>query len=91
MTILNEHTKLSTILGEHSTMVPIDPGRVLQLDVRPIIGAGKAWQNALDRFAGGQFGIDVRDMPMPQPMMTILDNLDRLSATEALFVRILGT
>lgn len=44
------------------------------------------WQTLLDRFAGKQQTIDVRELPMPLPMLTILESLDRLPRDNALFV-----
>lgn len=45
-----------------------------------------AWQATLDRFAGKRQNLDVRELPMPLPMTTILESLDRLPPGNALFV-----
>lgn len=44
------------------------------------------FDNAVDRFGGKLFYIDVRTMEMPLPMLTILDSLDNLPVGNALFV-----
>lgn len=44
------------------------------------------WEELFDRFEAGLVTIDVRDLPMPQPMMRILEALDGLPAGQALFV-----
>jgi uncharacterized protein (DUF2249 family) len=45
-----------------------------------------AWKSLVDRFAGKLQSIDVRGLPMPLPMMTILESLDRLLPGNALLV-----
>lgn len=44
------------------------------------------WEQLFHRFDAGLVTIDVRDLPMPQPMMRILEALDGLPAGKALFV-----
>ncbi len=44
------------------------------------------WEEKLAQFKGRMKEIDVRDMEMPLPMMTILEELDRLPDGQALFV-----
>lgn len=44
------------------------------------------WENILKRFSDKVQKIDVRHLEMPQPMLTILDSLDRLSDGNALYV-----
>lgn len=44
------------------------------------------WDGAMERFAGKQVTLDVRDLEMPLPMLTILELLDDLPAGHALFV-----
>ncbi|MCF6170946.1 MAG: DUF2249 domain-containing protein [Bacteroidales bacterium] len=41
---------------------------------------------ALEKFAGKMKEIDVRDLEMPMPMVTILEELEKLNEEEALFV-----
>jgi uncharacterized protein (DUF2249 family) len=44
------------------------------------------WDQVLERFKDELVTIDVRTMEMPQPMITILDALERINDGEALFV-----
>jgi uncharacterized protein (DUF2249 family) len=44
------------------------------------------WEKILQRFAGSLTDIDVRPLEMPMPMLTILQALDDISASEALFI-----
>lgn len=44
------------------------------------------WQSKLDRFKDHLITIDVRNLEMPLPMMTILEELDKLPPDKALFV-----
>ncbi|NCI46276.1 DUF2249 domain-containing protein [Sediminibacterium soli] len=48
--------------------------------------AGGAFDTIRERFANRMQVIDVRDLPMPQPMMTILNALESLPDNTALFV-----
>ena len=47
---------------------------------------GEDWEEILARYKDHLVQIDVRALPMPQPMMTILEALEHLAADEALFV-----
>lgn len=44
------------------------------------------WDEVLDKFKGLMVTVDVRQLEMPGPMMTILESLDNLPADHALFV-----
>jgi uncharacterized protein (DUF2249 family) len=44
------------------------------------------WEELFSRFDAGLVAIDVRDLPMPQPMMQILEALETLTPSHALFV-----
>src|SRR5690242_4359487 len=44
------------------------------------------WDKYIDKYKNKTATIDVRDLEMPQPMLTILDSLDRLPFGNALFV-----
>ncbi len=46
----------------------------------------EGWAPVLARFGGKLTEVDVREMEMPQPMMTILDALEKLVPGNALFV-----
>lgn len=46
----------------------------------------EGWAPMLARFGGKLAEVDVREMEMPQPMMTILDALEKLAPGNALFV-----
>ncbi len=45
------------------------------------------WEEAYVRFKDRLIEIDVRDLPMPQPMMTILEALEDLRSGQTLFVQ----
>lgn len=45
------------------------------------------WEGDLKLLKGDRVEIDVRDLPMPQPMMTILEALEKLKDGQALFVQ----
>ncbi|HLW21113.1 MAG TPA: DUF2249 domain-containing protein [Cyclobacteriaceae bacterium] len=47
---------------------------------------GEDWEELSERFRCGLVNIDVRDLPMPQPMLRILEALETLTAGQALFV-----
>ena len=49
-------------------------------------GAGEGWNAYLARFKDHLIKVDVRALPMPQPMLTILAVLETLPANKALFV-----
>ena len=56
------------------------------VDVQPKEGAGSNWEEILVRFKDNLITVDVRHLEMPQPMLTILSELDQLPADKALFV-----
>lgn len=49
-------------------------------------GYGEGWEEVVNRFAGQLQEIDVRELEMPQPMIMILESLDKLPESSALFV-----
>ncbi|WP_187261884.1 DUF2249 domain-containing protein [Pontibacter beigongshangensis] len=55
----------------------------------PVVATGTAsdFEFLLSRFGGNLRKIDVRHLEMPQPMVTILTELEQLPATEALYVK----
>ena len=46
----------------------------------------QGWEELLEKFKDNLVTVDVRNLEMPQPMMTILGELDKLSEGNALFV-----
>jgi len=44
------------------------------------------FESMSEKFAGKMVQVDVRDLEMPMPMVTILENLERLAPDQALFV-----
>ncbi len=48
--------------------------------------AGEGWDEMLQRFTGKMETVDVRQLEMPLPMLTILDALDKLPEEKALYV-----
>jgi uncharacterized protein (DUF2249 family) len=50
------------------------------------VDATKGWDEIQQRFKGKTQTIDVRELEMPQPMLTILDALDNLQTGTALYV-----
>lgn len=56
------------------------------IDVQPKEGAGSGWDEIIKRFENNLVTVDVRHLEMPQPMLTILSELDQLPAEKALFV-----
>lgn len=50
------------------------------------VDTGLDWKHALKRFEDNFINIDVRAMEMPQPMMTILESLEKLPPGKALYV-----
>lgn len=56
------------------------------IDVKPKENAESGWEELMNRFTDKLVTVDVRDLPMPQPMMTILAALDNLNDDTALFV-----
>ena len=55
-------------------------------DVEPKDDANQGWEKVLLRFTDKMITVDVRELEMPQPMMTILGALDQLPDDNALFV-----
>ena len=56
------------------------------IEVKPRDGANSGWDDMMQRFIDKLVTVDVRQLEMPQPMMTILEALDKLPADFALFV-----
>jgi uncharacterized protein (DUF2249 family) len=54
--------------------------------ISPVIDAANGWKAVLERFEGKLQTIDVRQLEMPLPMITILESLDKLPQGQALFV-----
>jgi len=44
------------------------------------------WEDIVQRFDGNLINVDVRKLEMPRPMLTILEELDKLPADKALYV-----
>jgi uncharacterized protein (DUF2249 family) len=53
-------------------------------DVPP--GVYPGWEQSLNKFGGHVQQLDVRHLPMPQPMLAILETLDQLPQDAALYV-----
>lgn len=58
----------------------------ITIDVKPKEDAGSGWDEILKRFTDKLITADVRELEMPQPMLTILGELDNLPADKALYV-----
>lgn len=56
------------------------------VEVTPTDSADSGWDGIMQRFIDKLVTVDVRKLEMPQPMMTILEELDKLSADKALYV-----
>jgi len=56
------------------------------IETTPAADASKGWDEMLQRFKDKTQTIDVRELEMPLPMLTILDALDKLSPKTALLV-----
>ena len=54
--------------------------------VRPATVQEADWEQVLSRYQDRLVTIDVRELPMPGPMLRILDHLEKLKPGEALFV-----
>lgn len=52
----------------------------------PSANASHGWEEMLQRFDDKMVTIDVRELEMPQPMLTILSELDKLPVGKALYV-----
>ena len=59
---------------------------IMQWEVPPVVDTAGNWNEILVRFNGKLQSIDVRNLQMPLPMITILETLDKLPAETALFV-----
>lgn len=57
-----------------------------QSEISPTADATSNWEEVLARFNNRLQTVDVRHLPMPLPMVTILEALDTLPAGQALFV-----
>ena len=55
-------------------------------NLEPKFSAVNGWKHAIEKFANNIQTIDVRQMEMPQPMISILEALDKLPEGNALFV-----
>lgn len=56
------------------------------IDVGPKAGAESGWEEILEHYTDKLQTVDVRNLEMPQPMLTILGELDNLPDDKALFV-----
>lgn len=56
------------------------------IEVTSTKGADSGWDTMIERFTDKMVTIDVRELEMPQPMMNILEQLDKLPADSALYV-----
>lgn len=56
------------------------------ISVEPAANASKGWDEVMNRFTNKLVTVDVRELEMPQPMFTILSELDKLPADKALHV-----
>jgi uncharacterized protein (DUF2249 family) len=57
-----------------------------QPEVKPGVAPPTDWDQILQKFADKIKNIDVRHLPMPQPMITILETLDTLPPNTALYI-----
>lgn len=57
-----------------------------EVSVEPTTNASSGWDEVVNRFADKLVTIDVRELEMPQPMLTILSELDKLPEDRALYV-----
>jgi uncharacterized protein (DUF2249 family) len=53
---------------------------------QPVVEAYEGWDEVLQKYEGKFKVVDVRSLEMPLPMMTILDELDKLPSDTALFI-----
>jgi|SRR5690554_2827726 len=58
----------------------------VQKESEVFLREGEEWEDVWDRFEGRLLNIDVRALPMPKPMLAILEALERLPGGQALFV-----
>jgi uncharacterized protein (DUF2249 family) len=57
-----------------------------KVEINEPTSAASDWDHYVQKFNNKTKTIDVRELEMPQPMLTILDSLDHLSPENALFV-----
>lgn len=55
--------------------------------VKPAENASSGFEEMVNRFTGKLVTVDVRELEMPQPMLTILSELDKLPRDSALYVQ----
>ncbi len=60
---------------------------VTTLSLSTVNNTSASWDDILKRFEGNLQTIDVRQLEMPAPMITILESLDKLPEGQALFVQ----
>ncbi|WP_445955733.1 DUF2249 domain-containing protein [Yeosuana sp.] len=56
------------------------------VSVEPEANVNKGWEEVMNRFSNKLVSVDVRELEMPQPMLTILSELDKLPVDHALYV-----
>ena len=56
------------------------------VDFNKEVDADDGWDTYMEKYDGHMETVDVRDLPMPQPMMTILAAIEKLPENKALFV-----
>lgn len=56
------------------------------VEVAPKEGASNGWDDVMQRFIDKLVIVDVRELEMPQPMLSILGELDKLPSDQALYV-----
>jgi uncharacterized protein (DUF2249 family) len=56
------------------------------VEVKAKDGADSGWDKVMQRFIDKLVTVDVRELEMPQPMITILEELDKLPTDKALYV-----
>ncbi|MEO6682208.1 MAG: DUF2249 domain-containing protein, partial [Ginsengibacter sp.] len=57
-----------------------------EIEVDVDLNSGEGWNDYLEKYKNHLETIDVRNLPMPQPMLTILKAIEKLPADKALFV-----
>jgi len=57
-----------------------------EIEVKPKDGADSGWDEIMQRFMDNLVTVDVRNLEMPQPMLTILSEIDKLTNEKALYV-----
>lgn len=56
------------------------------IEVESAATASHGWEEVMQRFSNKLVTIDVRELEMPQPMLTILSELEKLPRENALYV-----